>query len=129
MALKSGPQFDVDGKGLHTELMFLQQFISNQDMQPRDILKFVKRMCCFPNAYIAYRILLTIPVTVASAEWSFAKLKLLRSYMRTTMTQERLNGLAIIALENGILEKIKYEDVIEDFISKNARRKILFTRS
>jgi hypothetical protein len=68
MALKSGPQFDVDGKGLHTELMFLQQFISNQDMQPRDILKFVKRMCCFPNAYIAYRILLTIPVTVASAE-------------------------------------------------------------
>jgi hypothetical protein len=45
------------------------------------------------------------------------------------MTQERLNGLAIIALENGILEKIKYEDVIEDFISKNARRKILFTRS
>jgi hypothetical protein len=128
MALKSGQQFDVDGEGLHIELMFLQQFISNKDMQPRDILKFIKRMGCFPNAYIAYRILLTIPVTVASAERSFSKLKLLRSYMHTTMTQERLNGLAIIALENG-MEKIKYEDVIEDFISKNAIRKILFTRS
>jgi hypothetical protein len=38
------------------------------------------------------------------------------------MTQERLNGLATIALENDVLEKIKYEDIIEDFISKNATR-------
>jgi hypothetical protein len=36
------------------------------------------------------------------------------------MTQERLNRLAIIALENDIL-MIKYEDIIEDFISKNTK--------
>jgi hypothetical protein len=62
-------------------------------------------MRCFPNALIAYRILLT--TTVASTEWSFSKLKLLRSYLRSTMTQERLNGLATIALESGGLEKVK----------------------
>jgi hypothetical protein len=67
-------------------------------------------------------------VTVASAERSFSKLKLLKSYKRSTMTQERLNGLATIALENDVLEKIKYEDIIEDFISKNTRRWILFSR-
>jgi hypothetical protein len=33
------------------------------------------------------------------------------------MKQETLNGLATISLENDILEKIKYEDIIEDFIS------------
>jgi hypothetical protein len=49
--------------------------------------------------------------------------------MRSTMTQERLNGLATIAIENDVLEKIKYEDIIEDFISKNARRMMLFNRS
>ena len=64
-----------------------------------------------------YRILLTIPVTIAYAEGSFSKLKLLKSYTHSTMKQERLNGLAIISLENDILEKIKYEDIIEDFIS------------
>ena len=31
------------------------------------------------------------------------------------MKQERLNGLATISLENDILEKIKYEDVIEHY--------------
>ena len=80
-------------------------------------------------ANIAYRILLTIPVTVASAERSFSKLKLLKSYLRSTMTQERLNGLATIALENDILEKINYEDLIEDFISRNTRRMMLFSRT
>jgi hypothetical protein len=66
-------------------------------------------------------------VTVASAEQSFSKLKLLKSYMRSTMTQERLNGLATIALENNVLEKIKYEDIIKEFISKNTRQWILFS--
>jgi hypothetical protein len=64
-------------------------------------------------------------VTVASAERSFSKLKLLKSYLRSTMTQERLNGLATIALENDILEKINYEGMIEDFISQNTRRMML----
>jgi hypothetical protein len=77
---------------------------------------------CFPNTVIAYRILMTIRVTVASAERSFSKLKLLKSYMRSTMSQERLNGLALIAIENPLLEDIQYEDLIDEFASKNARR-------
>ena len=83
-------------------------------------------MIFYPNAIIAYRILLTIPVTVASAERSFFKLKLLKSYLRSTMTQKRLNGLATIALEIDVLEKINYEDIIEAFISTNTRRMMLF---
>ena len=54
-------------------------------------------------------------MTIAYAERSFSKLKLLKSYTRNTMKQERLNGLATISLENDILEKIKYEDVIEHY--------------
>jgi len=66
--------------------------------------------------------MLTIPVIVASVERSFIKLKLLKSYLRSIMTQERLNDLAMIALESDMLEKIDYERIIEDFISKNAQR-------
>jgi hypothetical protein len=35
-------------------------------------------------------------------------------------------GLATISLESEVLEKIDYEDIIEDFISKNPKRMMLF---
>jgi len=64
------------------------------------------------------RHLLTIPVTVASSKLSFSKLKLLKSYLRSTMTQERLNDLAMIAFVSDMLEKIDYESIIENFVSR-----------
>lgn len=89
------------------ELKLLQDCLPiDQMMGPVEILRFVKRVGCFPNVAIIYRILLTIPVTVASAERSFSKLKLLKSYLRSTMTHERLNGLALIAIENDFMENV-----------------------
>uniref|UniRef100_A0A7N0TVP1 TTF-type domain-containing protein n=1 Tax=Kalanchoe fedtschenkoi TaxID=63787 RepID=A0A7N0TVP1_KALFE len=38
------------------------------------------------------------------------------SYLRSSMSQERLNGLALLAIENDHLEKVAYEDLIEDFV-------------
>ena len=125
-ALSKDGKSDIDANDLYVELKFLQDFIPKENMGPVEILKFLKRHDCFPNATIAYRVLLTIPVTVASAERSFSKLKLLKSYLRSTMTQERLNDLAMIALESDILEKIDYKSIIEDLISRNPTRMRLF---
>jgi hypothetical protein len=96
---------------------------------PLDILKFLEKRPYCPFANIAYKVLLTIHVTVAYAERSFYKLELLEFYMHSTMTQERLRGLATIALESDILEMINYNAMIEDFISRNTRRIMLFGRS
>lgn len=110
------------------ELIFIQDVVKKY-MGPVDILEILMKRPFYTNAIMGYRILLTIPVTVATAERSFSKLKLLKSYLRSTMTQERLNGLATKALENDVLEKINYEDIIEDFISRNTRRMTLFNRA
>ncbi|KAL9299158.1 putative HAT dimerization domain-containing protein [Arabidopsis thaliana] len=76
---------------------------------------------------IAYRILLTVPITVAFAERSFSKLKLLKSYLRTSMSQGRLNGLALMAIENGFLEELDVESLADDFASDHSNRTTLFT--
>jgi hypothetical protein len=41
------------------------------------------------------------------------------------MLQERLNGLAMCSIENDILDTIDLESVLEDFASRNARRRFL----
>ncbi len=73
-----------------------------------------------PNFWTALRIALTLPVTVSQAERSFSKLKLIKSYLRSTMSQERLTGLAIISINHSIGEQ--YDDIIDDFASRKARK-------
>ncbi|KAK9740417.1 hypothetical protein RND81_03G033600 [Saponaria officinalis] len=94
-----------------------------------DILKFLKCISYFPNVFIVYRILLTIPVTVAFVERSFSKLKLLKSYMRSKMLQDRFNGLAIIDKEDDLFEKLDYDCLIEKFASRKRTRKNRFSNN
>ena len=65
---------------------------------------------------------LTIPVTVASAERSFSKLKLIKSYLRSTMGQSRLSGLAILSIENDRARQLDVKDIIHDFAERKARK-------
>ena len=76
----------------------------------------------FLSTCIVYQILLTIPVTVASAKRSFLKLKLIKSYIRLTMSQERLNGLVILSIKKEMLEELEYKNLIGQFASQNVRK-------
>ena len=86
---------DVELNDFLSELQVLQMTLPDDLMSATEILQFVTVADCYPNVSIAYRILLTIPVTVASAERSFSKLKLLKNYLRSTMLPDTLNGLAM----------------------------------
>nr|CAH7732795.1 unnamed protein product [Callosobruchus chinensis] len=76
----------------------------------------------FPNVVVAIKIFLTMPVTVASCERSFSKLKLIKTYLRSTMGQERLSGLAILSIEGDIARLLSYENVIKNFAMRKARK-------
>ena len=51
----------------------------------------------FTDGVTALLLFLTLLVTVATAERSFSKLKLIKNYLRNTMGQERLSGLHVAA--------------------------------
>ena len=120
--LKHDVNYDIDGLDLFSELKVLKEILQIKYYTPIDILNYIKRLDSFPNTCIAYKILLTIPVTVASAKRSFLKLKLIKSYIRLTMSQERLSGLVILSIKREMLEELEYKNLISQFASQKVRK-------
>lgn len=117
---------DIDGIDLFHEFPIIATIVENHNVSNvLDILNAIKKdemENLLPNAVIAYRIFLTVPVSVASGERSFSKLKLIKNYLRNSMGQERLNSLAIISIENEIAKSIQYDEIIDDFANAKARK-------
>lgn len=92
---------------------------------PLDLLKKIQEFTLedvYPNIQIALRIYLTLPVTVASCERSFSKLKLIKNYLRNSMGQERLTNLAIISIEHEEVTKLNLDELVNDFALLKVRK-------
>ena len=97
----------------------------NESLGPLELLNTIRKFKLdeiFHNACIALRIFCTLPVTVASAESSFSKLKLIKNFLRSTMGQERLNDLAMLSIEAELAKHIDFQGIISDFAMKKARK-------
>lgn len=72
----------------------------------------------FPKIYKIYSLVLTISPTSVQCERIFSKLKLTKTYLRSTMHQERLEDLIIMSVERKILDELTDEEVINEFNRK-----------
>lgn len=68
----------------------------------------------FPNIKILLQIFATSPVSTATAERSFSTLRRLKNYLRSTMSEVRLNGLAML----NIHKEIDINQVVDTFAQK-----------
>ena len=56
----------IDGLDLLSKIIVLKK-LRKYENTPMNVLNYLKMLDSFPNTYIAYRILLTMHVTIASA--------------------------------------------------------------
>ena len=80
----------------------------------------------FTEVVSALLMFLTLPVTVATAERSFSKLRLIKNYLRSTMGQDRLCALALLGIEAESAELMQTVKLIDSFASAKARKKKFF---
>ena len=75
------------------------------------------------------RILAVIPATSCSAERSFSALRRMKTYLRSTMGQDRLNNLAIINIERAASNRVlqlQMNEIIDTFGRRKNRDSLLF---
>ncbi|XP_026819497.1 52 kDa repressor of the inhibitor of the protein kinase-like [Rhopalosiphum maidis] len=60
-------------------------------------ITFLDKLDCdyFPVFSLFIKILITLPISIATAERSFSSLRLLKTWLRSRMSEERLTGLAL----------------------------------
>ena len=90
--------------------------------RPLNALQAAVSAGTFPCIAILLRIFCCLPVTTASGERTFSALKYIKSYLRSTMTEDRLNGLAHMFINKDI--RLDYERVIDIFSKSNRRLKL-----
>ncbi|KAL4113623.1 hypothetical protein QTP88_017216 [Uroleucon formosanum] len=88
-------------------------------------LLIVQNNCMLPSVpevTTVLKLFLSIPVTSATAERSFSKLKLIKSYLRSTMGQQRLSDLSVLSIKNEKIRSLDINMLVDKFTEKNARR-------
>ena len=105
---------------IQAELQLWETYWSNKT-KPKTVAETLKKVNfnAFGNIKTALRILGTLPVTSCECERSISALRRLKDYTRTTMVNERLNGLALMYIHKDLNPDV--EEIINKFSSGNRR--------
>ena len=77
----------------------------------------------FPNIHTLIVIVATLPITSCECERSISMLKHVKTSLRSTMTENRLNGLAMLLYHRDI--PITADEVVEKFVHSHPRRLLM----
>lgn len=122
--------FDTERLYLHKKMFFdstrRQNFHSvseiashfNENVHLKDL---------FSEYFKALKLFFTIPVTSCTSERSFSNLRRLKTFLRTTMTDARLNDCVILNLYKDIVREIDHSEIANIIIQRNTQRRNMFS--
>ena len=67
-------------------------------------------------------LILVLPASNADCERCFSRLKLIKDRQRSTVGSEKLNFFMIVALNKTIFDNLDFEEIADEFMSRNERR-------
>ena len=92
---------------------------------PEDVLQLLHPMTsAFPDLCRFIQLVLTFPVSSAEAERSFSCLKRVKTYLRSTMSQKRLNNLCLLSIEREMTDSVlcNLSPIVDKFAQQKSRR-------
>ena len=122
------PNRDIEPSVLQTEYQQFKDWVATkipENTEP-DILDLCKLLIdckmetAYSNIFTLLKIALTFSLTSVSPERSFSELRLLKTYLRSTMEQTRMSSLLVINVNRDI--EIDLDKVIDDFAKRSPRR-------
>uniref|UniRef100_A0A2S2QNB5 Zinc finger MYM-type protein 1 n=1 Tax=Sipha flava TaxID=143950 RepID=A0A2S2QNB5_9HEMI len=116
---------DVNKLNIKSEMTVARNCINkiNNDLNIDDLKTTIKKEI-FPNIYKMLQVALTLPVSSATCERSFSAMRRIKTWVRTSMHQERFTNLSILHIEKDVTKNIDTEFILNEF-SKSSRMIVL----
>lgn len=127
-------QGDFDSSLLCTQLECLSTWFSGRgDLSLFECLEALSAMSAAEKSYfsevcVIVKLITVMPATNAVSERSFSAMRRLKTYLRSTMRQSRLNYLMLLAINKDRLDKIDVDDIGEEFVTGSEHRLTQFGR-
>ena len=80
----------------------------------------------YSQIVIILKLILVLPASNCTSERSFSAMKRIKTYLRTTMSQKRLNWLMILHVHKERTDKLSIERIVNLFVSRNEERLRIF---
>ncbi len=77
----------------------------------------------FDQVETLVRLLMVVPISSAEAERSFSGLRRLKTWLRSTMTQKRLNGIAVCHIHQERLDRLDRQKIAQQYVQGDERRR------
>jgi len=75
----------------------------------------------FPTVVKLLQIAMTVCVSTAKCERSFSALKRIKTYLRSSMSKQRLTDMAILSIERDFADSLILSSVVDVFARKSRR--------
>lgn len=67
-----------------------------------------------------------MPATNATSERSFSALRRVKTYLRNTMSQQRMNNLMLLHVHKDVVDSLDLKSVANDFVMDSEHRQKIF---
>ncbi|XP_060867830.1 zinc finger MYM-type protein 1-like [Metopolophium dirhodum] len=116
---------DINKLNIKSEMTVARNCINkiNNDFNIDDLKTTIKKEI-FPNIYKMLQVALTLPVSSATCEQSFSAMRRIKTWVRTSMHQERFTNLSILHIEKDVTTNIDTECILNEF-SKSSSMMVL----
>jgi hypothetical protein len=121
---------DLDKIRLRDQLTVLHDAMGSTKLAMKDIiaslLSFNTTANLFSEVRKLLKLFLVIPASTATVECSFSSLRRLKTLLRKSMTQQRLNHVALLHIPKDLTEQLDLQAIAQEFILRNDRRQQTF---
>ena len=77
----------------------------------------------YSQVVVLVTLILVMPATNATSERSFSALRHVKSYLRSTISQSRLNSLMVLHVHKEMTDTLNLIQVANDFVSNKAEHR------